>query len=126
MLKSKRHLKQNPNSNTTIKDTTIDSLENSYNIISNKNKNSKQDIQQIGTICSIDSRYEKYKNLENPFTIPDIPKNAADERRRRILKRINEERTNYKSKSVDNTLYKNNLKKKRNSHLQNKLFVDIY
>ena len=34
---------------------------------------------------------------------------------------------NYKkSKSVDNTLYKNNLKKKRNSHLQNKLFVDIY
>ena len=34
---------------------------------------------------------------------------------------------NYKSKSVDNSMYKknDNFMKKRNSHLQNKLFGDI-
>ena len=63
--------------------------------------------------------------MENPFTIPEIPKNAAKERRTRIINRINKERMNYHSKSVDNTIYKNKLREKRNSYLENNLFGDI-
>ena len=62
--------------------------------------------------------------MENPFTIPEIPKNAAKERRTRIINRINKERMNYHSKSVDNAIYKNKLREKRNSYLENNLFGD--
>ena len=92
MQNNQRNTKSNQNYNA-FKDTSIDSMNNSY-IINN----------HLGTI---EEKYYKYKNLENPFTIPDMPKNAAKERRTRIINRINKERMNYHSKSVDNTIYKN-------------------
>ena len=85
-------------------------MNNSYNLNNN--------------LCTIEEKYNKYKNLENPFSIPDIPRNAAKERRTRIIHRINKERMNYQSKSVDNDIYKNNLKQKRNNYLENNLFED--
>jgi len=109
MQNNQRNTKSNQNYNA-FKDTSIDSMNNSY-IINN----------HLGTI---EEKYYKFKNLENPFTIPDMPKNAAKERRTRIINRINKERMNYHSKSVDNTIYKNKLQQKRNSYLENNLFGD--
>ena len=83
MQNNQRNTKSNQNYNA-FKDTSIDSMNNSY-IINN----------HLGTI---EEKYYKYKNLENPFTIPDMPKNAAKERRTRIINRINKERMNYHSK----------------------------
>ena len=105
-MNNPRHIKPNQNNNA-FKETSFDSMNNSYNMNNN--------------LCSIE---EKYKNLENPFTTPEIPRNAAKERRTRIIHRINKERMNYLSKSVDNVIYKNNLKQKRNSYLENNLLGD--
>jgi len=71
---------------------------------------------------TMDEKYDKYKNLENPFTVPDLPRNAAKERRIRIIKNINKERMQYQSKSVDNISCDNQSIKKRNSHLENNIF----
>ena len=106
---NQRNTRSNQNYNA-YKETSIDSINNSYFINNN--------------LCSIEEKYYKYKNLENPFTIPEIPKNAAKERRTRIINRINKERMNYHSKSVDNAIYKNKLREKRNSYLENNLFGD--
>ena len=74
-------------------------------------------------MCTIEEKYYKYKNLENPFTIPEIPKNAAKERRTRIINKINKERMSLQSKSVDNVICKNKLHQKRNGYLEN-IFIE--
>ena len=62
--------------------------------------------------------------MENPFTIPEIPRNPANERRSKIINRINKERMNHFSKSVDNIKYKFNYNERRNSRLSNHLIDD--
>ena len=73
---------------------------------------------------TIDEKYNKYQNLENPFTTPDIPISPSKERRTRIIHRINKERMTHPSKSVDSTIYDKNVLKKTNNNLINNLFVD--
>ena len=83
------------------KDVTISSTKNNFNNISNN----YMDHQQLWNI-SLNSIDDKYKNLENPFTSPEIPKNADEERRSKIIKRINLNRiSKFKSLSVDNIRY---------------------
>ena len=79
---------------------------------------------QIGTLNTIEEKYDKYKNLENPFTIPDIPISPTRARRSRIIHKINKVRMGYQSKSVDSTVYNKKIQSKRNSHLNKNLFVD--
>ena len=62
--------------------------------------------------------------MENPFTIPEIPRNPANERRSKIINRINKERMNRFSKSVDNIKNKFNYNERRNSRLSNHLIDD--
>ena len=107
-LNNKKVKKENNNFNI-LKDTTIESMNNSCNLTNN--------------MCTIEEKYYKYKNLENPFTIPEIPKNAAKERRTRIINKINKERMSLQSKSVDNVICKNKLRQKRNSYLEN-IFIE--
>ena len=107
-LNNKKVKKENNNFNI-LKDTTIDTMNNSCNLTNN--------------MCTIEEKYYKYKNLENPFTIPEIPKNAAKERRKRIINKINKERMSLQSKSVDNVICKNKLRQKRNSYLEN-IFIE--
>ena len=73
---------------------------------------------------SLNSIDDKYKYLENPFTNPEMPKNADEERRARIIERINKDRkSHYKSQSVDNYGYKKNEDiAKRANYLGNQLF----
>ena len=122
-MKNRRNSNSN-NNKETIKDTTLDSLEYSFKKMNNNKTLNLSESQQIGTIYSIEEKYDKYKNLENPFTIPDIPKNPAKERRTKIINRINQERLAYQSKSVDNRKFRNKFLEKRNSHLSNDLFAD--
>ena len=122
-MKNRNNLVANQNKDT-IKDTTLDSIEYSFNKTNNNKTLNLSESQRIGTIYSIEEKYDKYKNLENPFTVPDIPKNPAKERRTKIIHRINQERLGYQSKSVDNTKHRNKFLKKRNSHLSNDLFGD--
>ena len=91
-VNNKKVKKENNNFNI-LKDTTIDTMNNSCNLLNN--------------LCTIEEKYYKYKNFENPFTIPEIPKNPAKERRCRIINKINKERMSNHSKSVDNATYKN-------------------
>ena len=95
-LNNRKTKKENNNFNI-LKDTTIESMNNSCNLTNN--------------MCTIEEKYYKYKNLENPFTIPEIPKNAA------------KERMSLQSKSVDNVICKNKLHQKRNSYLEN-IFIE--
>ena len=75
------------------------------------------------SLISID---DKYKNLENPFTSPKLDKNADEERRSKIIERINKNRINkYKSLSVDNVRNKKNENiQKRADYLGNQIFGD--
>ena len=99
-------------------------METSYKALNiNKKLNLSQSI-QIGTLNTINEKYDKYKNLENPFTTPDIPISPTKERRIRIIHRINKQRMTHQSKSVDSSIHSKNILKKRNSHLINNLFVD--
>ena len=127
-INNKRSTKINQNYNI-CKDTTVNSVNNSYIINNNNNYNNNKnlnypELHQENKIYleTMEEKYDKYKNLENPFTTPDIPINTAKERRTKIINRINKERMNYQSKSVDNFSYKNIFQKKRNSYLENKLF----
>ena len=61
------------------------------------------------TINSID---DKYKNLENPFTNPEIPRRPEEERRARIFERIR--KSQYQSKSVDSVRNQHNLDSSEN------------
>ena len=84
------------------RDTTINST--SYNF--NNSLNNYADYAQLKnlSLCSID---DKYKNLENPFANPDIPRNPDEERRSKIIEKINKDRNiKYKSQSVDNIRHK--------------------
>ena len=121
LINNKRNSKQNQNY-TTIKDTTVDSINNSVRINNDKNLNYPE-LQQVHGLYlkTMDEKYDKYKNLENPFTVPDMPRNVAKERRTRIIKKINKERMQYQSKSVDNISCENQSNKKRNSHLENNI-----
>ena len=107
-LNNKKVKKENNNFNI-LKDTTIESMNNSCNLTNN--------------MCTIEEKYYKYKNLENPLTNPEKPKNAAKERRTRIINKINKERMSLQSKSVDNVICKNKLHQKRNSYLEN-IFIE--
>ena len=50
---------------------------------------------------------DKYKNMENPFTNPEIPKRTDEEEKRaKIMERINRGRKRVKSQSVDDAKYK--------------------
>ena len=73
---------------------------------------------------TIDEKYNKYQNLENPFTTPDIPISPSKERRTRIIHRINKERMSHQFKSVDNSVYNKNILKNRNNNMINNIFVD--
>ena len=122
-LKKKINSKKNYNKDT-FKETTIDSFDTSYKGINNNKRLNLSQTIQIGTLNTIDEKYDKYKNLENPFTIPDIPISPSKERRSKIIHRINQERMTYQSKSVDNAFYNKKKFKKRNSHLSGNLFDD--
>ena len=103
------------------KETTINSNSNKFN----NSLNNYYEYQQIRNI-SLNSIDDKYKYLENPFTNPEMPKNADEERRARIIERINKDRkSQYKSQSVDNARYKKNEDiEKRANYLGNQLFGD--
>ncbi len=121
IINNNRNSKQNQNY-TSFKDTTIDSINNSVKIhnIKNLNYSELKQVQKL-YLKTLDEKYDKYKNLENPFTVPDLPRNLAKERRTRIIKKINKERMQYQSKSVDKLSYKNQSNEKRNSHLENNI-----
>ena len=102
----------------------MDSIETSYKATNNNKKLNLSQSIQTGTLNSIQDKYDKYKNLENPFTVPDTPINPTEERRTRIIHRINKERMSYQSKSVDNVVRNKKIYKKRSSHLTNDLFDD--
>ncbi len=106
-------LKQNASEFTfdNKKDTSLNSSGNIYKISNNNNIfnnsiNNLYEYQQMRntTINSID---DKYKNLENPFTSPDIPRRPEEERRARIIERIR--KSQYQSKSVDSVRNQHNL-----------------
>ena len=101
------------------KETTINSNSNKFN----NSLNNYYEYQQIRNM-SLNSIDDKYKYLENPFTNPEMPKNANEERRARIIERINKDRkSHYKSQSVDNYGYKKNEDiAKRANYLGNQLF----
>ena len=95
-------LKQNASEFTfdNKKETSLNSSGNIYKITNNNifNNSNIYEYQQMRntTINSID---DKYKNLENPFTNPEIPRRPEEERRARIFERIR--KSQYQSKSVD-------------------------
>ena len=124
ILNNKRNPKQNKYCNA-FRDTTVDSMNNSYNINNNKSFN-YHELQQGDKITfgNVEEKYDKYKNLENPFTIPELPRNAERERRSRIINKINKERMSYQSKYADIAIYKNNKFIKRNSYLEKDLFEE--
>ena len=101
------------------RDTTINST--SYNF--NTSLNNYVDYTQLKNIslCSID---DKYKNLENPFANPEIPRNPDEERRSKIIERINKDRNNkFKSQSVDTIRHIKNVSvENRTNYLGNQLF----
>ena len=123
IFKNKRNSKKNNNNGDTLKETTIDSIEYSYKLNNYHNKLNLSESLRTGTLISAEDKFDKYKKLENPFTIPNIPRNLAKERRSKIIYRINRERMAYQSKSFDNAVSKNKFKKK-NVRLSNKLFAD--
>ena len=105
-------LKQNASEFTfdNKKDTSLNSSGNNYKIsnnnIFNNSINNIYENQQMRntTLNSID---DKYKNLENPFTNPDIPRRPEEERRAKIFERIR--KSQYQSKSADSVRNQNNL-----------------
>ena len=79
------------------KDTTI----NSTSYYFNNSLNNNIDYQPLRNI-SLNSIDDKYKYMENPFTTPEIPGYEDEERRAKIIERINNNRKKrYKSQSVD-------------------------
>ena len=111
-------LKQNASEFTfdNKKDTSLNSSGNIYKVsnnnIFNNSINNLYECQQMRntTINSID---DKYKNLENPFTSPDIPRKPEEERRARIFERIR--KSQYQSKSVDSVRNQRNLDSTENN-----------
>ena len=108
-------LKQNASEFTfdNKKETSLNSSGNIYKITNNNifNNSNIYEYQQMRntTINSID---DKYKNLENPFTNPEIPRRPEEERRARIFERIR--KSQYQSKSVDSVRNQHNLDSSEN------------
>ena len=120
-------LKQNASEFTfdNKKDTSLNSSGNICKITNNNifNNSNIYEYQQMRntTINSID---DKYKNLENPFTNPEIPRRPEEERRARIFERIR--KSQYQSKSVDSVRNQhnfdsseNNISKEKNEERKN-------
>ena len=109
-------LKQNASEFTfdNKKETSLNSSGNIYKITNNNifNNSNIYEYQQMRntTINSID---DKYKNLENPFTNPEIPRRPEEERRARIFERIR--KSQYQSKSVDSVRNQHNLDSSENN-----------
>ena len=109
-------LKQNASEFTfdNKKETSLNSSGNIYKITNNNifNNSNIYEYQQMRntTINSID---DKYKNLENPFTNPEIPRRPEEERRARIFERIR--KSQYQSKSVDSVRNPHNLDSTENN-----------
>ena len=108
------------------KESTFISTNYNYNL--NNSSNNYIEYPQLKNI-SLNTIDDKYKNLENPFTSPEIPKNADEERRSKIIERINKNRINkYKSLSVDSVRNKKNEKneniKKRADYLGYQLLAE--
>ena len=115
-----------------INDITFDNKKDTTNISTtsynfNNSSNNFFDYQQLRntSIISID---DKYKYLENPFTIPENPPNPKEERRAKVIENINKNNNNSnnrhnKSQSVDTIRYKKseNIQKRAN-YLGNHLF----
>ena len=108
-------LKQNASEFTfdNKKESSLNSSGNIYKITNNNifNNSNIYEYQQMRntTINSID---DKYKNLENPFTNPEIPRRPEEERRARIFERIR--KSQYQSKSVDSVRNQHNLDSSEN------------
>ena len=108
-------LKQNASEFTfdNKKESSLNSSGNIYKITNNNifNNSNIYEYQQMRntTINSID---DKYKNLENPFTNPEIPRRPEEERRARIFERIR--KSQYQSKSVDIVRNQHNLDSSEN------------
>ena len=108
-------LKQNASEFTfdNKKETSLNSSGNIYKITNNnifKNSNIYEYQQMRNT--TINSIDDKYKNLENPFTNPEIPRRPEEERRARIFERIR--KSQYQSKSVDSVRNQHNLDSSEN------------
>jgi len=93
-------------------------IQNNYD---NSDNNNNNDSKVLLITTSID---DKYKNLENPFTNPIIPKKTDEEEKRaRIMERINRGRKKVKSQSVDNARYKKSEEIQRKAdNLEKRLF----
>ena len=78
------------------------------NNINYDNNNNNREINNRGNVQITTSIDDKYKNLENPFTNPEIPtKKVEDEEKRiKIMERINRGRKKVKSQSADSLNYK--------------------
>ena len=109
----------NNNSGTNIINNTEN---NGFNNIY-RNNNSYMNNKNEAITNSID---DKYKNLENPFTTPDIPKKTDDEEKRaKIMDRINRGRKKVKSQSADKVKYnKSDDIQKLADNLEKHLFKD--
>ena len=89
-----------------------------YSNNSNINNNYEYQQKNLNTID------DKYKYLENPFTNPEMPKNAEEERRAKMIEKITQNRkSKYNSHSVDKIKYKKSIDiQKRANYLGNHLF----
>ena len=116
------------------KDISLNSTENNYKISNSNNFNNSLnnfEYQQVRNI-TLNSIDDKYKNLENPFTSPDLPKRPEEERRARIIERMNRDRKKkFQSKSVDSgrnqnisNNYKERLHNAGNVFEKNNIFGD--
>ena len=124
-LINNRETKLHKNGSENAFDNKKESTYISTNYNFNNSSNNNIEYPQLRNI-SVNSIDDKYKNLENPFTSPEIPKNADEERRTKIIERINKNRINeYKSLSVDSVRNKKNENiKKRADYLGNQLFAE--
>ena len=84
----------------------------------NDNKNNKNEL----IVNNID---DKYKNLENPFTTPEIEKkDEKEDKRAKIMNRINKGREKAKSRSVDTKYKKSDDIQKLANNLEKHLFKE--
>ena len=120
----KMMIKMNQNTmNDKNKNDKINNINNSRNnkeisrLINNNNKEKKDLV-----TYSID---DKYKNLENPFSTPEMEKKDEKEgNKAKIMNRINRGREKAKSRSVDNKYKKSDEIQKLANNLGKHLFKD--
>ena len=107
ILDNTNFINNNPISNENKSQDNSNNMNdiNHNNNIINRNSNTTKNMNKNELIAnSID---DKYKNLENPFTTPEIPKKVeTEEKRARIMDRINKGRKKGKSQSFEKEKYK--------------------